>query len=147
MNGPAHIVLGAGAAFAANYAWHVIPDQPLVMVLCYGAAIVGALLPDIDQNNSTIRHKTGTARGQGPLGWVGGIFAAVFGGHRGFTHTGLCLGLVGWLLWRYVPAWWHPIAMMGLVGYASHLVADMLTEGGIPLFWPLSARRIGLWRS
>jgi len=159
MNGPQHILIGIGSAIVVNHFTRVlpysplplafVPISPLPMAMISGAALVGALLPDIDHNNSTIRVKTGTARGKGPLGvfgWIGGILAATLGGHRAFTHTGLCFALLAWAVLHWTPVGFQAYALAFLVGYASHIVADMLTEGGVPLLWPLSSKRIGLWR-
>ena len=148
MNGTQHIVIGAGTVLATNYFVHAFPFEPLPVAIATGAAIVGALLPDVDQNNSTIRQKTGTARGQGPLGclgWIGGIVAAALGGHRGFTHTLVAVAVLTFALWKIVPGFqFYDFAFW--TGYVSHIIADMLTEGGVPLLWPLTSRRIGLWR-
>lgn len=148
MDGLQHMIIGAGSVIAANYFTRIFPFEPVPFALATSAAIVGALLPDIDQNNSTIRQKTGTARGHGPLGcfgWVGGIFAAVLGGHRGFTHTLVALVLLSVAL-QQINRGWQFYDITFLVGYASHIISDMLTEGGVPLLWPLSSKRIGLWR-
>ncbi len=149
MNGKQHAIGGAVMYLTTNYFLGFVNDSPLPLAIGAGVAVLGAWLPDIDQNNSTIRQRTGTARGQGPLGctgWIGSIFAAVLGGHRAFTHTALACALLAVALLRFTPDRWRGYAIAFMVGYVSHLIADMLTEGGVPLFWPLSSRRIGLWR-
>ena len=54
-------------------------------------------------------------------------------GHRGFSHW-LIMAFVMTALVYLVK---QNMAMYTLVGYASHLVLDMLTERGAPVFWPL----------
>ena len=54
--------------------------------------------------------------------------------HRGPTHTLIALGLLALLCYVIAPReWWFYLP----AGYASHLLADMLTISGIPLFAPL----------
>jgi membrane-bound metal-dependent hydrolase YbcI (DUF457 family) len=48
-------------------------------------------------------------------------------------------GLIAWLVWRYVPPgpWlWEAVT----VGWAAHLWADMWSEAGVQLFWPIHTR-------
>ncbi|MEX0446163.1 metal-dependent hydrolase [Xenorhabdus sp. SGI246] len=95
--------------------------------------LLASLLPDIDHPHSTL----------GRLFRFISIPIARLCGHRGFTHSLLAL-VVGIILFQTkMPADW-PIptdffhAM--IVGYISHLIADMLTPAGIPLLWPLKMR-------
>jgi endonuclease YncB( thermonuclease family) len=59
-------------------------------------------------------------------------------GHRSFLHSLLALVLVtlalGLPLW-WITGWPSPMIAVG-VGYGSHLFADMMTLGGVELFWP-----------
>ncbi len=58
-------------------------------------------------------------------------------GHRGLSHT-LLFALVTTFLFRYeLRAAW-------CVGLVSHLLLDVITVAGIPLFWPLRRRRVSL---
>lgn len=140
MNGKQHTLIGIAGLGAAVYL-HYVPADPLwTLGLSAGACVIGALLPDIDHNESTIRHSTGTARGNGPLGWLGGILSAALGGHRGFTHTLLCAALLAWLAFRFLP---DRYALAFTVGYGTHLLGDMVTANGIPLLWPIWSKRIG----
>ncbi|MBD2812325.1 metal-dependent hydrolase [Xenorhabdus sp. Vera] len=95
--------------------------------------LLASLLPDIDHPSSTL----------GRLFRFISIPIARLCGHRGFTHSLLAL-IVGIILFQTeIPSDW-PIptdfihAMV--VGYISHLAADMLTPAGIPLLWPLRIR-------
>lgn len=87
-----------------------------------------ALLPDIDHPQSWVGRRTLL---------ISRPLAAVFG-HRGFTHSILavvaCFVLLHWRgLGRAVV---DPV----VVGYLSHLGADLLTSSGLPLAWPLRWR-------
>lgn len=98
--------------------WHIIP-----------AAVISCLLPDIDHPKSLLGQR---------LSWISKPIARAFG-HRGFTHSLLAVfgGLT--LFYLQVPeSWILPAdALQGLVvGYLSHIAADMLTPAGVPLLWP-----------
>lgn len=97
--------------------WHIIPS-----------AILTCLLPDIDHPKSFLGQR---------LKWVSKPIARAFG------HQGLPI-----VCWRSLP-YWRPFisryrirglsadALQGMVlGYLSHIVADMLTPAGVPLLWP-----------
>ena len=117
-----HVALGAAAWMLA--APHFGQDALRPVGLCL--AVVGSLLPDIDHPKSWAGRRLRPAST---------LIAAVFG-HRGVTHS--LLALLGcWAALRYgtgVPrAWAVPV----VVGYLSHLLADLLTPGGLRLAWPL----------
>lgn len=78
------------------------------------------------------------------------LISAVLGkvaGHRGPTHSLPFLAvalLSGWLLQHFsvLPfacPWWA----LGL-GYASHLMLDTCTAGGVPWLWPAQRKRVTL---
>ena len=98
--------------------WHIIP-----------AVLLTCLLPDIDHPRSTLGQR---------FRWISQPIARAFG-HRGFTHSLLAvLGGVALLQFNLPHGWPVPAdAMHGMVlGYLSHIAADMLTPAGVPLLWP-----------
>ena len=98
--------------------WHIVPS-----------AILTCLLPDIDHPKSFLGQR---------LKWISKPVARAFG-HRGFTHSLLAVFLALTLFALKVPySWIMPTdALQGMVvGYLSHIVADMLTPAGVPLLWP-----------
>lgn len=98
--------------------WHIIPS-----------AILTCLLPDIDHPKSFLGQR---------LRWISRPAARAFG-HRGFTHSLLAVMLGLCLFYLKVPdTWLIPAdALQGMVlGYLSHILADMLTPAGVPLLWP-----------
>ena len=119
-----HIVVGVAAwAWAAPYLGFPALD-PVALALAIG----GALLPDIDH----------------PYSWVGRRarlishpLAALIG-HRGFTHSILAVVACGLLLRG--RGFGHAVVDPLVVGYLSHLVADLLTPSGLRLAWPLRRR-------
>ncbi len=130
--------LGVMAAIQSVHPGYLNP----VMVLA-GTAIAGvaALEPDIDTKNSLASKMLGPVSGAVSFG-----IRKAFGGHRKITHsligavivTGLILAMVAGFHW---PAW---IAGAFVAGWCSHVIADMLTKEGCPLFWPLSDYKFGV---
>lgn len=94
--------------------WHIIPS-----------AILTCLLPDIDHPKSFLGQR---------LKWVSKPIARAFG-HRGFTHSLLAVFALLATFYLKVPDTWiiPADALQGMVlGYLSHIVADMLTPAGVP---------------
>lgn len=152
MTGQSHLLVGlagvwlvdAATGFASQAAGGWVPAGPLALGAALAAGAVGALLPDIDSPDSRISHRTGLARGRGPLtDLVGGGVRSLFGGHRGFTHSALVAGLLSLAVFAVRP-WLGAAAVGFLIGYLSHIAADMVTRDGVRLGWPLSRREIGL---
>lgn len=120
MMGKTHLMIGIASGLGASVLLHYGIEQAALITV---ASAMGSLLPDIDHPRGMIRQRLGL------LGYPLNILP-----HRGPTHTLLAVVLVS-LLYLY----FHHIAALGLlVGYASHLVADMITVEGIPLLFPLS---------
>ncbi|BBV08249.1 TPA: metal-dependent hydrolase [Providencia stuartii] len=96
-------------------------------------ALLGALLPDIDHPSSI----------PGRMLKILSLPISKLCGHRGFTHS-----LIAWLLlvlacYQWLPANWpipNDLIQAFLLGYMSHLVADILTPSGVPFLWPLPFR-------
>lgn len=137
--------------------------HPTTALAAVTAAMVGGLLPDVDEPHSTLG-------GEIPGGRLGRAFLAAialylgfkrlsaavivtaavlaflaFVPHRGVTHSLLAMAAVGLAVSRLAGATvWVPF----LVGYGSHLALDMLTPEGAPLLWPLKTHvRVPLGRT
>lgn len=170
MRGPSHVVFGLAGAIVIASATHVAGPSlfggaPVTLDLVaekaifYGFAALGALTPDIDNARSTLGRRLGpVSRGiqhlaghrtffhsilgmviMGAIVWAAqyGLGLALY--HYGLTSTGEALGS------GINPAGFLSpgvgIAFAGLmIGYFLHLVADSLTEGGVPWLWPSHAR-------
>ena len=132
MMGRSHAATGAAAVLLVE------PHQPwqvLVATAALGAA--AALLPDLDIESSTVSNLLGPitrllSRG---VAWISG-------GHRMGTHSFLALVLVALYTLPAGPS--SPYAGAVIIGYAAHLLGDILTGNGIPLLWPLVRHRQGL---
>ncbi len=154
-----------------------LADVVALKVIYYGFAGLGALVPDIDNARSTIGRRAGfVSKGIQSLA-----------GHRTIFHSIFGMAMVGAFIWfaqyalglaLYYQFGLHRagealgaltgpgvdlssgrgVAFVALmVGYFLHLVADSLTLGGVPWFWPNHLRlgfppqrkwrfRTGTWR-
>lgn len=108
---------------------------------CMVGNIVGSLLPDVDQATNRLWDLL-------PGGNITGrIFKKLFLSHRTLSHSlvGMFLFYKGleWVLPKvFNPGFINPqlVLISIMVGLISHLVADSLTEDGIPLFFPLKIK-------
>jgi len=95
------------------------------------AVAAASILPDADYPKSWLGHQ---------LGRISEELNRRFG-HRSFLHSLLALLVISIVLGS--PLWWItgdlPPAVAILIGYGSHLFADMMTLGGVRLFWPRRA--------
>lgn len=116
-----HVIIGLTAWIAAAPMLHFHPLDPTYLVLVVG----GSLLPDIDHPKSWVGRRTRP---------ISTAIASTFS-HRGITHSAIAVvGLTTLLL----HAGYHRGCVSALIiGYLSHLAADMLTPRGLRLAWPL----------
>jgi inner membrane protein len=120
MMGYTHALLGAAAGALYAYSTNATNEQAVIMI---ASATFTALLPDIDHPQAPLRRKLGAVGNVG-LFWLK---------HRGITHTLMALLIVALGAAVVLPHMIVPI----VAGYASHLIADMLTKSGIPLLEPI----------
>lgn len=137
MNHQAHKVGGVCAATITAtllYANDIQTGNGLIAVVpMLIGGYFGGLLPDIDHPGSKM------GRALYPIAWV---VNKLFG-HRGATHSLLALLLTSilFLLPSFLldgfPAFLYTQFAIGVsVGFLSHLLLDMSTKSGIPLFYP-----------
>jgi len=160
MNGRSHTAVNAFSALTLNslfhtvgaaYTWHQLTAlvtgpqlahallAPLLLykTTYYALVVLCARLPDIDQDSR---------------------FARLLGGHRGFTHSLLGIVLISLLFATIVVSLPIVFAMNGLIlqpvlfaevkialeaiitGWVLHIIADSITRGGVPIFWPSPTR-------
>jgi membrane-bound metal-dependent hydrolase YbcI (DUF457 family) len=120
-----HVVFAECSWFATSAVLDVHYGTPVVL-----AVAATSVLPDADYPKSWLGHQ---------LGSVSEELNRLFG-HRSFLHSLLALLVITSVLG--LPLWWTTgqpsLAMAVFVGYGSHLFADMMTLGGLQLFWPSS---------
>lgn len=161
MEGRSHLLIGLTAGVILDSVVHLtgnplLGTKGITLGLIVNKAIYytmvgfGALLPDIDNARSTLGHK---------LGWVSKEIQHL-AGHRTLFHSllGLVIGslmaigleqLITYLLFQRgytLPAQFistsHLVFFAVLFGCIMHIVADAMTEGGVPLLWP-NRKRFG----
>lgn len=119
---------------------HPVEGVPAGAALCAGAAILGALLPDLDAEDSAILRQLGF---WGVLARLGMKLLGIK--HRGVLHSGSAVILVvlaAEMIGRRVG--FQDVGLAFGLGYFSHVaLADAMTISGVPLLWP-SARRFHL---
>lgn len=127
-----HVVVGLAAwTWAAPHLGLAVLDP-----VALGFTTIGALLPDIDHPSSWVGRR---------LKIISRPLAAMIG-HRGVTHSLIAvLGCVAFLRWEGLQ---RAVIDPLVVGYLSHLAADLLTTSGLRLTWPSSKRQaLGLCRT
>lgn len=107
-------------------------------VSAFGANFIGGLFPDIDQPTSDLWDNFRL----GPF--VAKIICPALGGHRHISHSLFGLVLIGaisrlflQLLSAIVLIDMQIVWACFMIGVVSHILMDMLTKDGAPLFWPL----------
>ena len=116
-----HVIVGLATWIAAAPMLHLPSLDPVYLSL----VVLGSLLPDIDHPKSWVGRRTRP---------ISTAIASTFS-HRGITHSAIAgVGLTTLLL----HAGYRRARGSALViGYLSHLAADMLTPRGLRLAWPL----------
>lgn len=159
MEGRSHLLVGLTAGVVFDSFTHLSGD-PLTVAktvtlallvnkaVFYGAVGFGALLPDIDNARSTLGRKFG----------IVSKTIQHLAGHRTLFHSilGLVLGSLlaigleqvvialldqrGFVLPAHVLSTSHLVFFGVLFGCVMHIAADALTQGGVPLLWPMHKR-------
>lgn len=119
-----------------------IPLFSVEGVIWLSGSVLGSLLPDIDHPNSYIGKRLK------PLSFA---INKTFG-HRGITHTLLFVFLISFLFWLLslflIPSsltfLFYSFFVGCVIGIVSHLVLDMSTKSGVPLFYPISKKNISI---
>jgi len=114
--------------------------SPILVLALIVSTVLGSSAPDLDTPTGGLWQKI-------PAGsLISRIVHPVFiGGHRHLSHSiigfGIFTGLFS-LLIKIVPLGLtlnpYYLILAFAVGYISHLFADMFTEAGVPILFPLS---------
>jgi len=130
-------------AFAALITFAAVsPPQQINVLTLVGAVLaadIGAAIPDMDGAGNRLWQML-------PAGEkLGKVLRRIFYKHRTITHSILGMYLIykglEWLLAHFLnSAFVDPniILWSVMVGYASHLLSDALTEEGVPLLFPIN---------
>jgi len=137
MTGKTHQILG----ITAGISYFLYSQEPTYAPATAGAVLVfgyfSALMPDIDQPAAKIWDAI-------PFGRTISRLPNAFLDHRNLSHSLLGFLIFGFLIYKLLslfPDYWgintQVILAISLISYGSHLVADMLTVEGIPIFFPI----------
>lgn len=119
MVGKTHLAIGLAAGVGACILGNLTPLAGVITIAEFG---LGALLPDIDQRNSTISKRVKP---------VGTVVSTVVG-HRTIFHNPLLYLVLGLLAWSTIPVYMTHVIPL-LMGVATHLFMDALNPSGIPV--------------
>lgn len=107
------------------------------IVACMFFNTIGALLPDIDQASNRLWDLL-------PAGESIGKALGVFMKHRGISHSFVGIFLADkftyWLITNLFNENFVDVKLVYwsvMIGFISHIIADSLTEEGVPLLYPL----------
>jgi inner membrane protein len=114
-----HFFTGAAAGF-----WVMGHADIKTAVISAGIAGVSALVPDLDDPDSII------GRTFPVISWITNKTI----GHRGPLHSILGAGIFFVLILITLK---FNFALLGLVGYLSHMIMDSLNPPGVPWLWPI----------
>lgn len=120
-----------------------IEFQPLLIIFLIIPTILGSSSPDLDTPTGELWDKI-------PAGSIlAKIINPIFvGGHRHLSHSlmGMIIIAALYLLLLKIVFWTIPalntinvnlVYLSFIIGYGSHLFADLFTEMGVPLLFPL----------
>lgn len=120
-----HVVTSCIAGITVAGIMDIDVSAPLIAGL-----VIGSVFPDIDEPNSYIgKRSLGTSY----------IINALFG-HRGLTHSLLPFILLVLLTIKF------PVSMLigFTAGYLFHILSDMFSKSGVPLFLPFSNKKYAI---
>ena len=131
MTGVTHALIGANTAWLSLLYFEWISSFILILI-----GSLAGLLPDLDASESKAKHLS--IKGIEPLAPLAIIGNTLFK-HRGFLHSLLIVIILttgGWFLIQYLELEIIYL-IVGICGYLSHILADMLTKSGVKIFWPV----------
>ncbi len=141
MQGKTH--MAAATAISLGIVTYKTQDFGLLQSgVLIASTIAGSLLPDIDIKNSKVSHKHKFLS----------FFIRLFIEHRG-THSIIFMALLSiplFLMTMILPSELRPYGILFgfgiLLGYASHIILDMLTPKGSPVLNPVCKYSVSILR-
>lgn len=139
MTGKTHDAAGLTALLLLIAYSPSLPEMTLATaVTAFGANFVGSLFPDVDQPTSDLwdNFRWGNV--------VGRYVPKLLGGHRHISHSLVGILLIGSLsaillkgLSAIILIDMYIVWVCFMIGVVSHIIFDMPTKEGVPLFWPI----------
>jgi len=137
-----HVSTGLTFSAAIFLLFYQIQLSPILIVSLVVSTVIGSSAPDLDTPTGELWDKI-------PAGSVlSRVVNPVFiGGHRHLSHSFIGMGVLSLLYFGVLKLLFlHPlfgnvdlgfVYLAFLIGYSSHLFADLFTEMGVPLLFPL----------
>ncbi len=137
--------VSAGLTFSAIVflLLYKIELSSILIILLIVSTVIGSSAPDLDTPTGELWRKI-------PAGSVLSriVKPAFIGGHRHLSHSFIGLGLLSLLYFLVLKLVFSFIPILAnidfglvylafIIGYGGHLLADMFTEAGVPLLFPL----------
>lgn len=136
MTAKTHQLVGVTAGFTYFLASSPPAYNPATLGAVLVFSYISSLLPDIDQPTGKLWHLL-------PFGHAFAKVSDPFLEHRNITHSFLGVAIISvgfYYLFRTFPSYWgintHILFICTIISYLFHLLADMFTIEGIPLFFP-----------
>lgn len=127
MMGRNHATSGVLTGALVAWAAHLDPGQATAFI---AVTSVASLLPDFDHPSAMLPRVLGIP-GQLVATFINRVF-----GHRTLTHSVLGVGVLGAAL-AFTPRLPTHCYWAVILGCVTHIVGDMLTVSGVPVFWPI----------
>lgn len=131
---------------------HLTPIDPSMGYFL--GVVFGSVLPDIDEPQSYIGRKTSVEVFNKRVG-LSSLIKMMFG-HRGFTHSLLATLLV-FIPYFLMLGYTSGLEQVGLIqtfvlqilfgvgfGYLFHILGDMFSKSGVPLFMPITKQKVAI---
>ena len=136
-----HNLIAFASLLTATVYFSPVDLTATTMIVALVANSVGSLMPDLDQATNKIWDML-------PLGdSVGKFLSNMLFGHRSLSHSFIGMfgvyKLVYWLfpmIFNSMYINYQLVCVSLLIGYYSHIVADGLTEEGVPLLYPIKIK-------
>jgi inner membrane protein len=134
--------LAAFTTLIGYIAYGTVPKMTFATAfVSFSSAMIGGLLPDIDNATSDFWQKI-------PAGtFIGRVIHPLIGHHRMISHSIIGIFIAGFLIKQILSAISHVLIVdMNIVwwtlmmSYISHLIMDSFTIEGVPWFFPIPIR-------
>ncbi len=131
-------MLFSSVVFLLIYDLSLSPALAATLIL---ATWLGSSAPDLDTPTGGLWQKVPAGSLLGKL-----VHPVFIGGHRHLSHSLVGMGIFSWLFWLLLKIIFHDssfiiqdssVLLAFVVGYAAHLFADLFTEAGVPLLFPI----------
>lgn len=128
MKGKNHLIAGAVTTTCITASAFIEGTHEIVPIAVMASmTMLGSMFPDIDTRTSKISKKAK----------VTSLVISKLFGHRGLMHSPILAAVVYLLCTSFLSTSPYACVYIGfLAGVLTHLACDIMTKGGIPIFYP-----------